>query len=96
MQGQVRVARLAFMRPNFRNLALFQVGWPTNFVWLFSGLILTLWVFIEIFIWQPWAHKRTAWGCRGCGRIPNDGKLAIFWAKFLNICANSTATFTFK
>jgi len=27
-------------------------------------------------------HKRTAWGCRGCGRIPNDGKLAIFGQKF--------------
>ena len=41
-------------------------------------------------------HKRTAWGCRGCGRIPNDGKLGIFWAKILNIWANYTATFTFK
>jgi len=42
LQGQVRVARLTFLRPNFRNLALFQVGWPTNFVWLFSGLFLEL------------------------------------------------------
>ena len=40
-------------------------------------------------------HKRTAWGCRGCGRIPNAGTLAISWAKIFNIWANYTATFTF-
>jgi len=34
-------------------------------------------------------HKRTAWECRGCGRMPNAGKLAIIWA-------NYTATFTFN
>jgi len=28
-------------------------------------------------------HKRTAWGCKGCGRIPNTEKLEIIWAKFL-------------
>jgi len=26
-----RVARLAFFRPNFRNLASFQVDWPKKF-----------------------------------------------------------------
>jgi len=32
-------------------------------------------------------HKRTAWGCRGCGRIPKAEKLAIIWEKY-------TGTFT--
>jgi len=26
-------------------------------------------------------HKRTAWGCRGCGRISIAGKLVIIWEK---------------
>jgi len=42
------------------------------------------------------SHKPTAWGCRGCGRIPKAGKMAIMWAKFINIWANYTAPFTFK
>jgi len=29
----------------------------------------------------PEQHKRMAWGCRGCGRIPNVEKLAIIRAK---------------
>jgi len=41
-------------------------------------------------------HKRTAWGCRGCCRIPNAEKLAIIWAKFFKIWAKYTATFTCK
>jgi len=41
-------------------------------------------------------HKRTSWGCRGCGRIPNTVKLTIIRAKILNIWANFSATFTFK
>jgi len=32
-------------------------------------------------------HKRTAWGCRGCGRIPNAEKLAIIGAKVFKIWA---------
>ena len=39
------------------------------------------------------AHKRMAWGC---GHIPNAGNLVIIWAKFFNIWAYYTATFTFK
>jgi len=39
-------------------------------------------------------HKRTAWGCKGCGRIPNPEKLAIIWAKIFKIWAKYTATFT--
>jgi len=39
-------------------------------------------------------HKRMAWGCRRCGRIPNAEKLAIIWAKILKIWAKYTATFT--
>jgi len=31
-----RVARLVFCRPNVRNLASFQVGWPKNFSWPFG------------------------------------------------------------
>jgi len=27
-------------------------------------------------------HKRMAWGCRGCSRIPNAEKLPSIWAKF--------------
>ena len=46
VQGQVRVARLAFLRPNFRNLASLQVGWPINCIWSFSGLFLALFVFL--------------------------------------------------
>jgi len=41
-------------------------------------------------------HKRTAWGCRGCGRIPNAEKLVIIWAKIFKIWAKYTATFTRK
>jgi len=45
LQGQVRVARLAFLRPNFRNLASYQVGWPKKIAfgllpdWPFLGQI---------------------------------------------------------
>jgi len=39
-------------------------------------------------------NKRTAWGCKGCGRIRNAGKLAIIWAKIFKIWAKYTATFT--
>ena len=31
-----RVARLAVLRPNLGNLAVFQVGWPFGFFWPFS------------------------------------------------------------
>jgi len=41
-------------------------------------------------------HKRTAWGCRGCGRIPNAEKLAIIRAKIFNISAKCAVTFTYK
>jgi len=41
-------------------------------------------------------HKRTAWGCRGCGRIPNAEKLAIIWAKIFKFWAKYTATFACK
>jgi len=37
----IRVARLAFFRPNFRNLALLEAGWPKKFYlvfWPFFGL----------------------------------------------------------
>jgi len=34
-----------------------------------------------------------AWGCRGCGRIPNAEKLAIIRAKMFKIWAKYTATF---
>jgi len=30
-------------------------------------------------------HKRMAWGCRGCGCIPNNKKVAIIWAKIFKI-----------
>jgi len=30
-------------------------------------------------------HKRIAWGCRGCGRIPNAENLAILRAKIFNV-----------
>jgi len=33
---------LAFFRPNFRNLAFFQIGWPKNFIWLFG--IISSWL----------------------------------------------------
>ena len=39
-------------------------------------------------------NKRTAWGCRGCGRIPNAENLATIWAKIFKILAKYTATFT--
>jgi len=39
-------------------------------------------------------HKRVAWRCRGCGCIPNAERLAIIRAKFFNVWAKSTATFT--
>jgi len=39
-------------------------------------------------------HKRTAWGCRGCGRIPNAEKLAIIRAKIFKIWEKYTAAFT--
>jgi len=41
-------------------------------------------------------HMCTAWGCRGCGRIPNTKKLAIIWAKIFKIWAKYTATFACK
>jgi len=41
-------------------------------------------------------HKRMAWGCRGCGRIPNPEKLVNIWAKIFNIWTKYTATFTCK
>jgi len=41
-------------------------------------------------------HKRTAWGCRWCGRIPNPEKLAIIRTKIFNIWANYAATFTYN
>jgi len=34
-----RVARLAFFRPNFKNLASFLVGWPQKFVWPFGSFL---------------------------------------------------------
>jgi len=34
-----------------------------------------------------------AWGCWGCGCIPNAEKLAIIRAKILKIWAKYTATF---
>ena len=43
-QTLTRVVRLAFFRPNFRNLASFQVGWPKKkylAFWPFFGLIWT-------------------------------------------------------
>jgi len=50
--------------------------------------------FVTSFI--SFMHKRTAWGCRGCGRIPNAEKLAIIRAKIFKIWAKDTATFTCK
>jgi len=41
-------------------------------------------------------HKHTAWGCRGCGRIPNAEKMAIIWAKFSKVWAKYTVIFTCK
>ena len=41
-----RVARLAFFRPNFRNLATFQVGWPKKIYMAFFGLI-TSWLVLK-------------------------------------------------
>jgi len=41
-------------------------------------------------------YKRTVWGCRGCGRIPNAEKLAFIRAKILNIWAKYAASFTYK
>jgi len=41
-------------------------------------------------------HKRTSWGCRGCGRIPKAEKLAIIRAKIFNIWAKHTAAFTWE
>ena len=46
-----RVARLAVLRPNFRNLAVFQPGWPYDF-WVgrlaflavFENLVPCVWV----------------------------------------------------
>ena len=43
--AQIRVARLAFSRPNLTNLAFFLNGWPRNFlevncIWPFSSLCL--------------------------------------------------------
>jgi len=38
-------------------------------------------------------HKRMAWGCRGCDRIPYAEKLAIIRAKIFNIWAKCAATF---
>ena len=42
------------------------------------------------------SHKRMAWGCRGCGHIPNAENLAIIRAKIFNIWAKYTATITCK
>ena len=42
------------------------------------------------------AHKRTAWRCTGCDRIPNAEKLAFIRAKIFNIWSKSKATFTCK
>ena len=47
-------------------------------------------------MWYQHQHKRTAQGCRGCGRIPNAEKLAIIRAKIFKIWAKYTATFTCK
>jgi len=56
-----RVARLAFFRPNLKNLESFQVGWPKKIwlaVWPVCGLILsqlalkmclTFWLFFGFF-----------------------------------------------
>jgi len=38
-------------------------------------------------------HKRMAWGCRGCRRIPNAEKLAIIRTKIFKIWAKYKATF---
>jgi len=47
-----KVARLTFFRPNFRNLALFEVGWPKMLFGLlvFFSLQLKL-VRLEKFVW---------------------------------------------
>jgi len=36
MNNSTRVSRLVFFRPNFRNLASFQVGWPKKIIWPFG------------------------------------------------------------
>jgi len=59
-----------------------------------AGLALERWCWQSVL--DVGSHKRTAWGCRGCGRIPNTEKLANIWAKIFNIWAKYTATFTCK
>jgi len=61
-KSRPRVSRLAFFRPNFRNLALFEAGWPKKFYLAFFwpqlklvGLKKFVWPFC--FFWHFYAEK---------------------------------------
>lgn len=55
MTAHSKFARLAVLRPNFGNLAIFQVGWPYNF-WIgrFHGRLvenILRWPFLKIILY---------------------------------------------
>jgi len=78
-------------------------GLPPNDNWQTWKVFFLFWSLLNLFMLTLEScllycdyHKRTAWGCRGCGHIPNAVKLAIIWAKVFKIWAKYTATFTCK
>jgi len=46
---------LIFFRPNFRNLPLFEVGWPENFIGLFWPQLKL--VGLKKFVWPFYGEK---------------------------------------